>query len=85
MGLLDFFKSKPKASADNAKNRLMILISHERAQRESPDYLPILKNELLAVIRKYVNVAEDAVNVTVHKDGNQEMLELSVTLPDRPN
>lgn len=83
MGLLDFFKTRPKSTAHLAKERLTILVSQERSSRNAPDYLPLLRKELLEVIRKYVNVDTDAVTVNVQKDGSHEMLELSVTLPER--
>lgn len=83
MGLLDFFKARPKSTAHLAKERLTILVSQERSSRNAPDYLPLLRKELLEVIRKYVNVDTDAVTVNVQKDGSHELLELSVTLPER--
>jgi cell division topological specificity factor len=83
MGLLDFFKARPKSTANLAKERLTILVSQERSSRGAPDYLPLLRKELLEVIRKYVNVDTDAVTVNVQKDGSHELLELSVTLPER--
>jgi len=59
-------------------------VAQERATRSGPDYLPLLRGELLSVIRKYVNVDPDAVQVNVERDGQHEVLELSVTLPDAP-
>ena len=54
MGLLAFFRSKP-SSAQVAKERLRIIVSQERNRRGGgPDYLPLLRKELLEVIRKYV-------------------------------
>jgi cell division topological specificity factor len=82
MGLLDFFRTRPKGTASLAKERLTILVSQERSNRNAPDYLPMLRKELLEVIRKYVNVDTDAVTVNVQKDGDQELLELSVALPE---
>jgi cell division topological specificity factor len=84
MGLFDFLRSRPKNTASIAKERLRIIVAQERAQRGSPDYLPLLRRELLEVIRKYVNVDADAVEVHVERDGDQEVLELSVALPDQP-
>ena len=83
MGLFDFLRARPASSAATAKDRLLIMVTQERSRRDAPDYLPRLKEELLAVIRKYVNVDPDALVVNVHKDGDQEMFELSVTLPDK--
>ncbi|APG04518.1 cell division topological specificity factor MinE [Luteibacter rhizovicinus DSM 16549] len=82
MGILDFLKRKPEASAGVAKERLRIIVAQERSARGGPDYLPLLRNELLEVIRKYVNVDVDAVNVTLDRDSGHEVLELSVALPD---
>ena len=82
MGLFDLFKSRPKNTAKTAKERLLIIVAQERGAQSAPDYLPLLKRELLEVIRKYVNVDPDAVIVNVQREGDQEGLELSVTLPD---
>ena len=81
MGLLDLFRHKREPSAVVAKERLQILVAHERAQRNSPSYMPSLKEDLLQVIRKYVAVEQDAVQVTLESDGNNEVLELNVVLP----
>ncbi|HWP01371.1 MAG TPA: cell division topological specificity factor MinE [Methylococcus sp.] len=82
MGLLDYFRSTRNESAAIAKERLQILVAHERAERNKPDYLPMLQKELLEVIRKYVNVGQDAITVTMEQDENREILELNVVLPD---
>lgn len=82
MGLLAFFKRQPK-SANIAKERLRIIVAQERSARGGPDYLPLLRRELLEVIRKYVNVDPEAIMVTVEKEDGQEVLELSVALPER--
>ena len=82
MGILDFLKRKPEPSAGVAKERLRIIVAQERAASGRPDYLPLLRRELLEVIRKYVNVDVDAVNVTLDRDSGHEVLELSVALPD---
>ena len=83
MGIPDFLKSKPKNTANVAKERLRIIVAQERAQRGSPDYLPTLRRELLEVIKKYVNVDPDAVIINVERDGEHEVLELSVALPEK--
>ncbi len=83
MGILDFFKAKPKNTANVAKERLRIIVAQERAQRGSPDYLPTLRREILEVIKKYVNVDPDAVLINVERDGDHEVLELSVALPEK--
>ena len=83
VSLLDYFRSEKKNSASLAKERLQIIVAHERSQRGTPDYLPQLKQDILDVIRKYVNVNTDAVQVQF--DQNEDdlaVLELNVTLPD---
>lgn len=85
MGILDFFKAKPKNTANVAKERLRIIVAQERAQRGSPDYLPTLRREILEVIKKYVNVDPDAVLINVERDGDHEVLELTVALPEQGN
>ena len=83
MSLLDYFRKQRTNSAAVATERLQILISHERGRRNAPDYLPKLQQELLAVIGKYVQVEQDALKVQVERDGECEVLEVNVTLPDR--
>lgn len=82
MGILDFLKRKPEPTASVAKERLRIIVAQERSTRGAPDYLPLLRNELLEVIKKYVNVDLDAININVEHDAGHEILELSVALPD---
>lgn len=82
MSLLDYFRSSRPNTASLAKERLQILVAHERASRNQPSYLPQLQQELLSVIRKYVNVGQDAITVNFEQDGNQETLELNIVLPD---
>ena len=81
MGLFDFLKAK-KNTAETAKNRLQIIIAQERSSRGAPDYLPLLRRELLEVIKKYVNVDVDAVKVDLVRDGANDVLDISVALPD---
>jgi cell division topological specificity factor len=84
MGLLDYFRSEKKSSARVAKERLQILVAHERSERNKPSYLPQLQRDLLAVIRKYVAVDQDAISVNLERDDTQEILELNIVLPDQP-
>ena len=83
MSFLDYFKGKKNKSASVAKERLQIIVAHERGQREQPDYLPQLQQELLEVIRKYVQISDDMVQVDVDRNESCSVLELNVTLPER--
>ena len=82
MSIFDFLKPK-KTTAITAKNRLQIIIAQERSSQGAPDYLPLMRREILEVIRKYVNVDADAVKVDVVKDGEHDVLDISVSLPER--
>jgi cell division topological specificity factor len=84
MGLLDYFRSRnpTTSSASVAKERLQILVAHERSARNKPDYLPRLQRDLLEVVRRYVHVDENAITVTMEEDGNHEVLELNIVLPE---
>ncbi len=68
------FRRKPSPSAQVAKERLRIIVSQERGRRGGPDYLPLLRRELLEVIRKYVKVDPDAVKVNVEKEDGHDVL-----------
>jgi cell division topological specificity factor len=60
---------------------LRIIVAQERSARGGPDYLPLLRRELLEVIKKYVNVDPEAVQVNLEREDGHEVLELSVALP----
>jgi cell division topological specificity factor len=80
MGLLALFRRNPP-TANVAKERLRIIVAQERGARGGPDYLPLLRRELLEVIKKYVNVDPEAVQVNLEREDGHEVLELSVALP----
>ena len=82
MGIFDFLRARQKNTASIARERLRIIVAQERSQRGAPDYLPLLRRELLEVIRKYVNVDVDAVKVDLVKDGEHDVLDISVSLPE---
>ena len=74
---------KPKKNtASIAKDRLRIIVAQERTNRGAPDYLPLLQRELLEVIRKYVSIDVEAVKVDLVKDGDHDVLDISVALPE---
>ncbi len=83
MGLLDFFRSEKKNSAGVAKERLQILVAHERFERNKPSYLPQLQRDILDVIRKYVTIDQDSISVNLERNSTQEILELNIVLPEQ--
>ena len=77
------FGNKPK-TANIAKERLQLIIAHERSgQNSKPDFLPALQRELIAVISKYVSVNPDDIKVSLEKQGNYEVLEVNIVLPEK--
>ncbi|EAQ64514.1 MAG: cell division topological specificity factor MinE [Marinomonas sp.] len=84
MGIFDYFKSKNEpTSASVAKERLQIIVAHERGKRQQPDYLPQMQKEIIEVIRKYVNIGSDDVQIQLENIEDCSVLELNVTLPDQ--
>ena len=81
MALFGLFSAKKKTSAAAAKERLQILISHERQNRQRPDFLTDLQRDILDVVKKYVAIREDHVSVRLDRTGDASVLELNVTLP----
>jgi len=82
VALLSFlFNSKPK-TANMAKERLQIIIARERTGRDGYDFLPALREELIAVISKYTKVSPEDIKVSLDKQGNLEVLDVNVVLPE---
>ncbi|ARG97330.1 cell division topological specificity factor MinE [Legionella micdadei] len=81
MSLFSYLRRRNN-TASVAKERLQIIISHERSQRNTPDYLPKLQEEILAVIAKYIRINRDQVSVNLERMGDNAVLELNVTMPD---
>ena len=82
MSLLDLLLGRKKNTAATAKDRLQIIIAQERVQSQGPDYLPMLKKELLEVLAKYVNISPDDIRISQEQHDGMEMLELNITLPE---
>ena len=82
--LLDYLRGDNKKTASIAKERLQIILAHERAGRgaSAPDYLPALQEELLEVIAKYIHIDRENLRVQLEKHGDYDVLELNVTLPE---
>jgi cell division topological specificity factor len=76
------FGSKPKTAAI-AKERLQLIIAHERnGSTGAADFLPALQEELIAVISKYVSVNPEDIKVSLEKQGNFEVLEVNIVMPE---
>ena len=82
MSFLDYFRATKPNSANVAKERLQIIIAHERSNKDSPDYLPRMQQEILDVVARYVDIDRDQVRVAFDRDGDSTVLELNVILPE---
>ena len=84
MSLLSLFLGEKKTSATVARERLQIILAHERTRRsaEIPDYLPALQRELLEVISKYVSISLNDIKVNLERQENLEVLEVKIELPE---
>lgn len=83
MSLLNFFLGQKKNTASVAKERLQIILAHERSGRSAatPDYLPQLQQELLAVISKYIQINPNDLKVNLERQDTLEVLELKIEIP----
>lgn len=77
--LRSLFQPK-RSSAQVAKERLKIVLAHERASSRAPDFLPILQKELLAVVGRYVEISDDGIRVTLGGSGDTSLLEINIEI-----
>lgn len=80
--MLSFFRKPRQAnSADTAKERLQILLSHERTDLSGPDYLPMLQRDIMEVIKRYMKVGGDSVDIKLERGQELSTLEINIELP----
>ena len=81
---LSFLIGEKKKTASVAKERLQIILAHERSGRNAaePDYLPALQAELIAVISKYIKIDQSDIKVHLERQDNLEVLEVKIELPE---
>jgi cell division topological specificity factor len=80
MGLLDFLFPERRNTAVVARDRLKIVMAHERASRDAPDFLPALQKDLLDVVGRYIEIRGDMLRVNVGRSGETSLLEINVEL-----
>jgi cell division topological specificity factor len=73
-----------RRSASVARERLQILLTHERAAGGQADLIPILREEVLAVVAKHVAVDIDKVQVKIERGQDVSLLEIDIELPCEP-
>jgi cell division topological specificity factor len=84
MSFLSFLLGEKKQTANVAKERLQLILAHERSGRNAaePDYLQDLQRDLIAVISKYIKIDVKDIHVNFDRHGNLEVLEVKIELPD---
>jgi cell division topological specificity factor len=81
MDLRRFFGSR-SASAPVARERLQILLAHERGLRGQPDLLALLRSEILAVVSRHVVLDPDKVIVKMERGKTVSTLEVDIEVPN---
>ncbi len=86
MSWIDLFRKTKSNTAVTAKERLQIVISHERTRNSQPDLISAMQTEILTIVAKYLGIPADKiqeqVRVDVERRGEHSVLELNITLPD---
>jgi cell division topological specificity factor len=81
MSIFDFIRPRKATPAQTAKERLQILLAHERVGNTSPDYLPMLQREILEVVKRHIDIDGDAVEVKLDRSDDLSSLEINIELP----
>lgn len=87
MSIISFFRSrkKEKATAETARDRLQIVLAHERISVNGDDFLPRLQREIMDVVARYVEIDPKQAVVKLEQDGDLSTLEIEVALPKPEN
>jgi cell division topological specificity factor len=80
MSLFSLFARR--GSAPVARERLQILLAHERAERGQPDLLAILRDEILAVISRHMSIERDNVQIKMDRGNSASTLEIDIEIPN---
>lgn len=86
MRLFEFFRKSSPAprsggTADKARERLQLVLAHERLDRWSADYVPVLQREILAAIAKHIPIDQEKVAVKLERGSDMSTLEVNIELP----
>ncbi|MDQ7774671.1 cell division topological specificity factor MinE [Paracoccus aminovorans] len=77
------FSLRPRkpSSAQTAKERLQILLAHERTSNSGPDFLPLLQRDILEAVRRHMDVDGDAVDIKLERSDDLSSLEINIEMP----
>ena len=81
MSLRDFFSNVRRTSAPVAKERLQILLQHERVSGSDSRLIAVLREDILKVIAKHMQVDQDKVMVKLDRGGDVATLEIDIEMP----
>jgi cell division topological specificity factor len=83
MNIMSFFGRRGD-TASVAKNRLQILLAHERGGNSATDakLISSLREDILAVVAKHINIDPDAVRLEMDRNGDITTLGIDIELPD---
>lgn len=80
MKLIDYLRNEKKQTASIARERLQIIFAHERSKQHQPEYLPKMQEEILNVIRKYIAVDQDKVDIHIDRNDCYSVLDINIVL-----
>ncbi|WP_018001494.1 cell division topological specificity factor MinE [Paracoccus sp. N5] len=75
------FRQRKPSSAQTAKERLQILLAHERTSNSGPDFLPLLQRDILEAVRRHMDVDGDAVDIKLERSDDLSSLEINIEMP----
>ena len=70
------------ASAPVARERLQILLAHERGLRGQPDLLDLLRSEILAVVSRHVTFDAEKLHIRMERGNDVSTLEIDIEVPN---
>lgn len=82
--MFSFFRRAARpadTSAGAARDRLQILLAHERSGRASPDVLPLIQRDILESIKRHMRIGDDSVDIKIEPGDDFSTLEINIELP----
>jgi cell division topological specificity factor len=80
-GILDFLRRKKSKTSTVARDRLQVIVAHERQTSDQPSWMPKMQQEIMAVIAKYISIDNEALKVEMSNEDDMSVLEISVDCP----
>lgn len=75
-------RRRPDGTATHARERLKIVLAHERSDRSKDAVLPILQSEILEVVGRHFDISPEQVNVALRREGPISKIEVLIEFPD---